>query len=100
MAGTLEPPYEGSIARAEELSDDVLTAIEKYIYRRDRSSAQRLGRTVHEIIFPENVDSPEPVQRPLTLRGCVFTLLVSRYILRASSSDHRGENENAFFSPV
>ena len=27
----------------EELSDDVLTAIEKYIYRRDRSGAQRLG---------------------------------------------------------
>jgi hypothetical protein len=47
----------------------------------------------------ENVDGPESVQRPLTLRGCVFTRLVGRYILRASSSDHRGENENAFFSP-
>src|SRR5580692_3179812 len=47
----------------------------------------------------ENIDGPESVQRPLTLRGCVFTRLVGRYILRASSSDHRGENENAFFSP-
>jgi hypothetical protein len=27
----------------EELSDDVLTAIEKYIYMRGRSGAQRLG---------------------------------------------------------
>src|SRR5277367_1240236 len=47
----------------------------------------------------ENIDGPESVQRPLTLRGCVFTRLLSRYMLRASSSDHRGENENAFFSP-
>src|SRR5580658_6832531 len=47
----------------------------------------------------ENVDGSEPVQRPLTLRCCVFTRLVGCYILRASSSDHRGENENAFFSP-
>jgi hypothetical protein len=28
----------------EELSDDVLAAVEKYIYWRDRSGAQRLGR--------------------------------------------------------
>src|SRR6202140_4111011 len=47
----------------------------------------------------KNVDSPESVQRPLTLRCCVFTRLVGRYTLRASFSDHRGENENAFFSP-
>src|ERR1700686_93681 len=47
----------------------------------------------------ENVDGPESVQCPLALRGCVFTRLVGRCILRASSSDHRGENENAFFSP-
>src|SRR5260370_39014178 len=47
----------------------------------------------------ENVNGPESVQRPLTLGCCVFTRLVGRYILRASSSDHRGENENAFFSP-
>src|SRR5208282_5252319 len=47
----------------------------------------------------KNVDGPESVQRPLTLCGCVCTRLVGRYILRASSSDHRGENENAFFSP-
>src|ERR1035438_1201440 len=47
----------------------------------------------------KNVDGPESVQCPLTLRCCVFTRLVGRYILRASSSDHRGENENAFFSP-
>src|SRR5207245_11099267 len=47
----------------------------------------------------ENVDGPESVQRPLTLRCRVFARLVGRYILRASSSDHRGENENAFFSP-
>src|SRR6202021_2548789 len=47
----------------------------------------------------ENIDGPESVQRPLTLRGCLFTRLVGRYILRASFSDHRGENENAFFSP-
>src|ERR1700692_454992 len=47
----------------------------------------------------ENVDGPETVQRPLTLRCCVLTGLVGRYILRASSSDHRGENANAFFSP-
>ncbi len=39
------------------------------------------------------------VQRLLTLRCCVLARLVGRYILRASSSDHRGENENAFFSP-
>src|SRR5579863_5733257 len=47
----------------------------------------------------KNVDGSESVQRPLTLRCCVFTRLVGRYILRASFSDHRGENENAFFSP-
>src|SRR5579864_7232107 len=47
----------------------------------------------------ENVDGPETVQRPLTLCGCVLARLVGRYILRASSSDHRGENENPFFSP-
>src|ERR1700683_3251694 len=47
----------------------------------------------------ENVDGPESVQRPLALRCCVFTRFVGRYILRASLSDHRGENENAFFSP-
>src|ERR1700733_8028214 len=47
----------------------------------------------------KNIDGPESVQRPLTLRGCVFTRLVGRCILRASSSDHRGENENSFFSP-
>src|SRR5712691_13035034 len=29
-------------------------------------------------------------QRPLTFRCCLFTRLVGRYILRASSSDHRG----------
>src|SRR5580658_3356191 len=46
----------------------------------------------------KNVDGPESVQRPLTVRGCVFTRLLGRYILRAASSDHRGENENAFFS--
>src|ERR1700733_924773 len=47
----------------------------------------------------ENIDGPESVQGPLTLGGCVVTRLVGRYILRASFSDHRGENENAFFSP-
>src|ERR1700734_979502 len=47
----------------------------------------------------ENIDGPESVQRPLTLRGRVFTRLVGRYIPRASFSDHRGENENTFFSP-
>src|SRR6202167_1243575 len=47
----------------------------------------------------ENVDGPESVQRPLTLGGCVLTWLVGRYVFRASSSDHRGENENALFSP-
>src|ERR1700734_1401746 len=47
----------------------------------------------------ENIDGPESVQRPLSLRGCVFTRLVGRYIPRASFSDHRGENENTFFSP-
>src|ERR1700735_3339798 len=47
----------------------------------------------------ENVNGPESVQRPLTFRGCVFTRLVRRRILRASSSDHRGKNENTFFSP-
>src|SRR5579863_6119622 len=47
----------------------------------------------------ENVDGPETVQRPLTLCCCVLTRLVGRYILRASSSDHRGENENPSFSP-
>src|SRR5580692_1352788 len=46
----------------------------------------------------ENVDGSEAVQRSLTLGCCVLTRLVGRYILRASSSDHRGENENAFFS--
>ena len=47
----------------------------------------------------KNVDSPESVERPLTLSSCVVTRLLGRCILRASSSDHRGENENAFFSP-
>src|SRR5580704_2520611 len=47
----------------------------------------------------ENIDGPESVQRPPSLRCCVVTRLVGRYILCASSSDHRGENENAFFSP-
>src|SRR5271166_1744267 len=47
----------------------------------------------------ENIDGPESVQCSLTLCCCVFARLVGRYILRASSSDHRGENENAFFSP-
>src|ERR1700678_980703 len=47
----------------------------------------------------KNVDGPETVQRPLTFSCCVLTRLVGRYILRASSSDHRSENENAFFSP-
>src|SRR5258708_33933411 len=47
----------------------------------------------------KNVNGTESVQRPLTLRSCVLTRLVGRYILRASFSDHRGENENAFFSP-
>src|SRR5208282_2683528 len=47
----------------------------------------------------ENIDGPESVQRSLTLSCRVFARLVGRYILRASSSDHRGENENAFFSP-
>src|ERR1700731_1539014 len=47
----------------------------------------------------ENVNGSKSVQRPLTLRGGVVTRLVGRCILRASSSDHRGENENAFFSP-
>src|SRR6202790_4666194 len=46
----------------------------------------------------ENVNGPESVQRPLTFRGCVFTRFVGRYILRASSSDHWGENENPFFA--
>src|SRR3984957_3961607 len=49
--------------------------------------------------YIKNIDGPESVQRPPTLGSCVFTRLVGRYILRASSSDHRGENENAFFSP-
>src|ERR1700722_13801104 len=47
----------------------------------------------------ENIDGPESVQCPLTICCCVFTRLLGRYILRASSSDHRGKNENAFFSP-
>src|SRR5580692_3087722 len=47
----------------------------------------------------KNVDGSESVQRPLTFRGCVFTRFVGRYTLGASSSDHRGENKNAFFSP-
>src|SRR5580692_9778903 len=47
----------------------------------------------------KNVDGPESVQSPLTLRACVFTRLVGRYILRASFSDHRGEDENSFFAP-
>jgi hypothetical protein len=46
----------------------------------------------------KNVDGPESIQRPLTLSCCVFTSLVGRYILRASSSNHWGENENAFFT--
>src|SRR5580700_9895425 len=47
----------------------------------------------------KNVDGPESVQCPLTLGCCVFTRLFGRYVLCASSSHHRGENENAFFSP-
>src|SRR5271169_4972123 len=47
----------------------------------------------------KNVDGPESVQRPMTLGCCVFTRLVGRYLFRASFSDHRGENENALFSP-
>src|SRR5208282_231251 len=47
----------------------------------------------------ENIDGPESVQRPLTLRGCVVTRLFGRCVLRASSADHRGENKNTFFSP-
>src|ERR1700693_3235505 len=47
----------------------------------------------------ENVDGPETVQRPLTLGCCVLTRLGGRDILGASSSDHRGEDEDAFFSP-
>src|ERR1700733_4842316 len=47
----------------------------------------------------ENIDGSESVQCPLTLSCCVLTSLVGRYILRTSSSDHWGENENAFFSP-
>src|SRR5271170_4591945 len=47
----------------------------------------------------KNIDGPESVQRPLTLRGCVVARLLSRCIFRASSADHRGENKNAFFSP-
>src|ERR1700733_960635 len=47
----------------------------------------------------KNVDGPESVQCPLTLSCYVFTSFVGRYILRASFSHHRGENENAFFSP-
>src|ERR1700733_14079421 len=43
----------------------------------------------------ENINGAESVQRALTLRCCVFTRLVGRYILRGSSSDHRGENKNA-----
>src|SRR5580692_2716703 len=47
----------------------------------------------------ENVDGPESVQRPVTFGCCVITRLVGCGVLRASSSDHRGENENALFSP-
>src|SRR5437899_92265 len=47
----------------------------------------------------ENIDGSESVQRLLSLGCCIFTRLVGRYILRAAFSDHRGENENAFFSP-
>src|SRR5580658_8111140 len=47
----------------------------------------------------ENIDGPESVQRPMTLSCRVFTRFVGRNVLRAPSSDHRGENENAFFSP-
>ena len=46
----------------------------------------------------KNVDGTESVHCPLTLTCCVFASLVGRYILRISSSDHRSENENAFFS--
>src|SRR5258708_31997028 len=51
------------------------------------------------LVDVENVNGPESVKRPLTLGCCVLTRLVGRYILRASSSDHRGRDENAFFSP-
>ncbi|SRR6266567_3929815 len=64
----------------------------------DYIGAQRLGRKSRDNLS-KNVDGPESVQRPLTLSCCVFTRLVGRYILRALSSDHRGENENAFCSP-
>src|ERR1700685_2374798 len=47
----------------------------------------------------ENIDGPESVQRPVTFGCCVITRFVGCCILRASSSDHRGENENPFFSP-
>jgi ParB family chromosome partitioning protein len=47
----------------------------------------------------ENVNGPKSVQCPLAIRRCIFSRLVGRYILCASSSDHRGENENSFFSP-
>src|SRR5580658_7857558 len=47
----------------------------------------------------KDVDGPESVQRPVTFGCCVITRFVGCCILRASSSDHRGENENAFFSP-
>ena len=59
----------------------------------------RRGSAANHEIICQNVDGSESVQRPLTLRGCVFTRLLGRYILRASSSNHRGENENALFSP-
>jgi hypothetical protein len=47
----------------------------------------------------ENIDGSEPVQRALTFGCCVITRFVGRRILRPSSCDHRGENENALFSP-
>src|SRR5208282_276800 len=47
----------------------------------------------------ENIDGPESVQRQMTFGCCVITRFVGCCILRASSSDHRGENENPFFSP-
>ena len=47
----------------------------------------------------ENIDGPESVQRPLTLRCCVFTRLVGRYFLRASFLPTIGARMKMPFSP-
>src|SRR5579859_6227830 len=47
----------------------------------------------------ENIDGPESVQRPMTFGCCIISRFVGCCILRASSSDHWGENEDSFFSP-